>query len=87
MLYPIRKPSRGGEPKSLQKEFSSIPLALSSWVIHIGKVSGLIVPVMCAMYVLASLYSLCMPQIYRCRLTMLSHAFGAEAAYGGLPVP
>ena len=81
--------SGGGEPKSL---LYGVLIALLVGVVilggiqSIGKVAGLIVPVMCAMYVLASLYVLLVhaADIPAAFGTMFSHAFGAEAAYGGL---
>ena len=79
----------GGEPKSL---LYGVLIAILVGVVilggiqSIGKVAGLIVPVMCAMYVLASLYILLVhaADIPAAFSTMFSHAFGAEAAYGGL---
>mgnify|MGYP001422414333 CR=1 FL=1 len=81
--------SGGGEPKSL---LYGVLIAILVGVVilggiqSIGKVAGLIVPVMCAMYVLASLYILLVhaADIPAAFGTMFSHAFGAEAAYGGL---
>lgn len=79
----------GGEPKSL---LYGVLIAILVGVVilggiqSIGKVAGLIVPIMCAMYVLASLYVLVVhaADIPAAFGTMFSHAFGAEAAYGGL---
>ena len=81
--------SGGGEPKSL---LYGVMIAILVGVVilggiqSIGKVAGLIVPVMCAIYVLASLYILVVhaADIPAAFSTMFSHAFGAEAAYGGL---
>ncbi|MAA78193.1 MAG: hypothetical protein CL916_02955 [Deltaproteobacteria bacterium] len=81
--------SGGGEPKSL---LYGVLIAILVGVVilggiqSIGKVAGLIVPVMCAIYVLASLYILLVhaADIPAAFGTMFSHAFGAEAAYGGL---
>jgi Na+/alanine symporter len=79
----------GGAPKDL---LYGIMVAILVGVVilggikSIGKVASLIVPVMCAMYVMASLYVLIVhaADIPAAFGTMFSHAFGAEAAYGGL---
>ena len=78
-LYPIRKPfTGGGEPKSLlcgvRHRDTLVGIVILGGIKSIGRVAGLIVPVMCAMYVLASLYILWshMPQIFRLLLERCS---------------
>ena len=81
--------SGGGAPKDL---LYGIVVAILVGVVilggikSIGMVAGLIVPVMCAMYVMASLYVLIVhaSDIPAAFGTMFSHAFGLEAAGGGL---
>ena len=79
----------GSEPKSWLFGIGIailVGIVILGGIKSIGKVAGLIVPVMCAMYVMASLYVLIThaAEVPAAFGTMFSYAFGAEAAYGGL---
>ncbi|MEC7986005.1 MAG: alanine/glycine:cation symporter family protein [Myxococcota bacterium] len=80
--------SGGGEPKSvIYGLFIAIlvGMVILGGIKSIGKVAGLIVPLMCALYVLACLYILSVnaSDVPKAFATMFEMAFATESVYGG----